>query len=206
MRIAGRVVAEMHEALRAALRPGVTTADLDRIARAVLDAAGDVELPRLPRVPRRDLSSVTTGDPRHPERAGSPRRRCDRDRLWRDRRRLARGCCVHRCGRHDLAAAQRLIDTAERSLAAAIEQMVAGRRLGDVSNAVQRVAEAAGAGSSMGTAAMASGRAMHEEPDVPNAGPSGRGPKLDIGVVLAIEPMLTLGAPTPGRSTTSGRS
>jgi methionyl aminopeptidase len=91
--------------------------------------------------------------------------------------------------------AQRLIDIAERSLAAAIGQMVAGHRLGDVSNAVQRVAEAAGAGIVDGYCGHGIGRAMHEDPDVPNVGPPGRGPKLDVGVVLAIEPMLTLGHP-----------
>ena len=197
MRIAGRVVAEMHEALRAALRPGVTTADLDRIARAVLERRGATSnflgYHGYPGV----ICASVNDEVIH----GIPS-----ERVLHDGDVIGIDCGAIVDGWHGDAAftagvgtispaAQRLIDTAERSLAAAIEQMVAGRRLGDVSNAVQRVAEAAGAGIVDGYCGHGIGRAMHEEPDVPNVGPSGRGPKLDIGVVLAIEPMLTLGDP-----------
>jgi methionyl aminopeptidase len=197
MRTAGRVVAEMHDALRAALRPGVTTADLDRIARAVLERRGATSnflgYHGYPCV----ICTSVNDEVIH----GIPS-----DRVLLDGDVIGIDCGAVVDGWHGDAAftagvgsiapeAQRLIDTAERSLAAAIGQMIAGRRVGDVSNAVQRVAEAAGAGIVDGYCGHGIGRAMHEEPDVPNAGPSGRGPKLDVGVVLAIEPMLTLGGP-----------
>jgi methionyl aminopeptidase len=197
MRIAGRVVAEMHEALRTALRPGVTTADLDRIARAVLERRGATSN----FLGYYGYPSVICASVNDEVIHGIPSQRVlhDGDVIGIDCGAIVdgwHGDAAFTAGVGSIAPeAQQLIDTAERSLAAAIAQMVAGRRVGDVSNAVQRVAEAAGVGIVDGYCGHGIGRAMHEEPDVPNVGPSGRGPKLDIGVVLAIEPMLTLGAP-----------
>ena len=102
---------------------------------------------------------------------------------------------------------QRLIEVAERSLDAAIEQMVAGRTLGDLGHAVQRVIEGAGLWVVDGYSGHAIGRAMHEAPSVPNVGWPGRGPTLRVGNVLAIEPMVARRAPpTPTCSTTTGPS
>ncbi|MGD9702764.1 MAG: type I methionyl aminopeptidase [Acidimicrobiia bacterium] len=197
MRVAGRVVAEMHEAMRAALRPGVTTGDLDRIGRAVLERRGATSnflgYHGYPAV----ICASVNDEVIH----GIPG-----ERVLHEGDVVGIDCGAVVDGWHGDAAfsagvgtispeAEQLIAVAERSLVAAIEQMQVGRRLGDVSHAVQRVAEAAGAGIVDGYCGHGIGRAMHEEPDVPNTGKAGRGPKLAAGVVLAIEPMLTLGGP-----------
>jgi methionyl aminopeptidase len=86
-----------------------------------------------------------------------------------------------------------LIDACKAGLAAAIEQCRAGRRLGDVSHAVQEAVEARGYGVVRSLVGHGVGRAMHEDPQIPNYGPPGRGPKLAPGMVFAIEPMITAG-------------
>ncbi len=91
------------------------------------------------------------------------------------------------------AEAQRLIDTADRALVAAIAAMRPGGALGDVGAAVEAVVAAAGYGSPRDYCGHGIGRAMHEEPDVENRGRRGKGPRLEPGVVLAIEPMLIAG-------------
>ena len=91
------------------------------------------------------------------------------------------------------ADAQRLIDVADAALAAAIQQMRPGRTLGDVGHAVERVVKDAGYGSPRDFCGHGIGTAMHEDPDVENRGRPGRGLGLDVGVVLAIEPMLIEG-------------
>jgi len=89
--------------------------------------------------------------------------------------------------------AQRLIDICEQSLRAGIEECRSGNRLGDISHAVQEVVEAAGFSVVRALVGHGVGRSMHEEPQIPNYGPAGRGPKLAPGMVFAIEPMITAG-------------
>ncbi|UFR01271.1 type I methionyl aminopeptidase [Streptomyces sp. Go40/10] len=84
----------------------------------------------------------------------------------------------------------RLVETAERALAAAVEAAVAGNRIGDIAHAVGRVCRTAGFGIPQGFGGHGVGRRMHEEPEVPNEGRPGRGLPLRPGMVLAIEPML----------------
>ena len=97
MRRAGRVVAEMHEATREAAKPGVTTAELDAVARDVLDAPGrQVQLPALPGVSGGDLHVAQRHDrPRHPRRVHPRRRRHLVDRLWCHHRGLPRRRGLH---------------------------------------------------------------------------------------------------------------
>ena len=89
--------------------------------------------------------------------------------------------------------AQRLIDTADRALAAAVAAMLPGGSLGDVGAAVESVVASAHYGSPRDYCGHGIGRAMHEDPDVENRGRRGKGPRLEPGVVLAIEPMLIAG-------------
>ncbi|MCF8032588.1 MAG: type I methionyl aminopeptidase [Desulfarculaceae bacterium] len=89
--------------------------------------------------------------------------------------------------------AQALMDATESSLRAGIEQMRPGMRLGDVSAAVQKVAETAGYSVVRQFVGHGIGRALHEDPQVPNFGPPGRGIELKPGLVLAIEPMVNSG-------------
>jgi len=86
-----------------------------------------------------------------------------------------------------------LIGVCEQSLLAAIAQCRAGNRLGDISHAVQEVVEAEGFGVVRALVGHGVGRDMHEDPQIPNYGPPGRGPKLAAGMVFAIEPMITAG-------------
>lgn len=91
------------------------------------------------------------------------------------------------------AEAEGLIDACWKGLAAAIEQCRVGNRLGDVSHAVQQVVEARGFGVVRSLVGHGVGRQMHEDPQIPNYGPAGRGPRLAPGMVFAIEPMITAG-------------
>ncbi|WP_371668343.1 type I methionyl aminopeptidase [Streptomyces sp. NBC_00289] len=84
----------------------------------------------------------------------------------------------------------RLVETAERALAAGIEAAVVGNRVGDIAHAVGSVCRAAGYGIPDGFGGHGVGRRMHEDPPVPNEGRPGRGLRLRRGMVLAIEPML----------------
>lgn len=95
------------------------------------------------------------------------------------------------------AADLRLIETAERALAAGIEAAVVGNRIGDIAHAIGTVCRAAGYGIPDGFGGHGIGRHMHEDPSVPNEGRPGRGMRLRHGMVLAIEPML-IGGGTDG--------
>ncbi len=89
---------------------------------------------------------------------------------------------------------QRLLDVTKASLEAAIEQCQAGNRIGDISNAVQTVVEKAGFGIVREFVGHGIGRNMHEPPHVPNFGRQGQGRVLKPGLVIAIEPMVTIGS------------
>jgi methionyl aminopeptidase len=91
--------------------------------------------------------------------------------------------------------AKNLLEVTRNSLFDGVEQMVAGNHLGDVSNAIQRSVEANGLSVIRTLVGHGIGREMHEEPQVPNFGEAGRGPELEIGTVLAIEPMVNAGGP-----------
>jgi methionyl aminopeptidase len=192
MRAAGRVVAEMHEVIRAAARPGVTTLTLDAMARAVLAQRGALSnflgYHGFPAVICASVNDeVVHGIP-------GPRVLEDGDLLSID-------CGAIINGWHGDAAfsmpigtpradTERLIATADRALAAAVAAMTPGGHLEDIGAAVDAVVSAAGYGSPREYCGHGIGRAMHEDPDVENRGKRGRGPVLEPGVVLAIEPML----------------
>jgi methionyl aminopeptidase len=195
MRAAGRVVAEMHEAIRAAARPGVTTMHLDRVARDVLAArkatSNFLDYHGFPAV----ICASVNDELIH----GIPN-----ERPLRDGDIVSIDCGAIVNGWHGDAAftmavgeidddARRLIDAADRALAAAVAAMQPGGHLGDVGAAVESVVNAAGYGSPRDYCGHGIGRAMHEEPDVENRGRRGKGPRLEPGVVLAIEPMLIAG-------------
>ena len=89
--------------------------------------------------------------------------------------------------------ARRLLRTTEESLHSAVEQCVAGNRLGDVSSAIQRHVEEEGFSIVRSLVGHGIGRSMHEEPQIPNYGKPGTGVLLEEGMVLAVEPMVTAG-------------
>ncbi len=91
------------------------------------------------------------------------------------------------------ALADKLLDVTKASLFAAVEQCRPGNRLGDVSHAVQECVEAEGLSIVRSLVGHGIGRAMHEEPQIPNYGDPGKGPLLEEGMVLAVEPMVNAG-------------
>jgi methionyl aminopeptidase len=93
------------------------------------------------------------------------------------------------------AGVQNLLAGTEESLHAGVAKCRPGNRLGDVSSAIQQVAEGAGLSVVRSLVGHGVGRSMHEDPQVPNYGKPGKGPLLEEGMVLAIEPMMTSGRP-----------
>jgi methionyl aminopeptidase len=91
--------------------------------------------------------------------------------------------------------AQRLLDACQAALEAGIEEARPGNRIGDISSAVQRTTEAAGFSVVRSLVGHGIGRSMHEEPQIPNFGEPGHGPLLAPGMTLAIEPMINAGTP-----------
>jgi len=91
------------------------------------------------------------------------------------------------------ASVQKLITVTKESLYLGIQQMVSGNRIGDISFAIQQHAEKNGFGVVRELVGHGLGKNMHEEPEVPNYGKRGDGPKLKEGMVLAIEPMINMG-------------
>jgi methionyl aminopeptidase len=195
MRRAGRVVAEMHEECARAAKPGVTTLEIDRVAREVIERRGA----RSNFLNYHGFPAVICTSPNNVIVHGIPG-----DYVLEDGDILSIDCGAIIEGWHADAAltvpvgevddeSQRLIDVTKRSLDAAIDQVVAGNRLGDVGAAVEDVAEAAGFTVVREYVGHGIGTAMHEEPDVPNYGSPGRGMRLRAGMVLAIEPMVNAG-------------
>ena len=90
---------------------------------------------------------------------------------------------------------KKLLAVTRESLERAIDKVRVGNRLGDISAAVQEHVEGVGFGIVREFSGHGIGTALHEEPHVPNFGPAGKGPKLKPGMVLAVEPMVSLGSP-----------
>ena len=200
MRRAGKVVAEMHARIRDAVKPGVTTMTLDKIARDVIDRNGarsnflNYGHPPFP--------AVICSSPNHVIVHGIP----SDDVVLDEGDIVSIDCGAIIQGYHGDAAntwpvgqvsdeAARLLKTTEESLWAGIEQMRDGNRISDIGHAVQSVAEAAGFSVVREYVGHAIGTAMHEKPEVPNYGPPGKGPKLRSGNVFAVEPMVNVGSP-----------
>ena len=195
MRRAGRVVAEMHDRIGRAVRPGVTLADLDAIGREVLARRGATSnflgYHGYPAVICASVNDVVVH--------GIPG---DRALLAGDIVSIDCGAVVD--GYHGDAAftapvdavdpaSQRLIDVTRRALEAGIAELVPGSHLGDLGAAVQRTVEAAGFSVARGYTGHGIGTAMHEPPDVPNTGRRGKGEAVVAGDVYAVEPMVCAG-------------
>ena len=196
MRKAGRVVAEMHDKIRAAVRPGVSTADLDRVGREVIDRNGA----RSNFLNYHGFPAVICTSPNSMIVHGIPSETC----ILEEGDLISIDCGAIIQGWHGDAAftmgvgtltdeAAKLIQVTEESLWAGIQAMVEGNRISDIGHAVQTVAEGAGFSVVREYVGHAIGTAMHEKPEVPNYGDPGRGPKLRVGDVFAVEPMVNVG-------------
>ncbi|MFG2636856.1 type I methionyl aminopeptidase [Streptomyces sp. NPDC048362] len=201
MHAAGQVVARALTAARDAARVGVSLLELDEVAREVLREAGASSpflgyRPSFAPTPFPAVLCTSVNDAIvHGVPTGYRLRDGDLVSLdcgatldgWAGDSALS--FVVGRPRPADL----RLIDTAERALAAGIEAAVVGHRVGDIAHAIGRVCRAAGYGIPEDFGGHGIGRRMHEDPGVPNEGRPGRGLPLRPGLVIAIEPMLIAG-------------
>jgi methionyl aminopeptidase len=197
MRRAGRVVAEMHDEIRKAIRPGVTTGQLDQIGRDVIERRGASSN----FLGYHGYPAVICASPNHVIVHGIPD-----GYVLEEGDIISIDCGAVVDGYHGDAAftapvgkvtdeAVRLIEVTDASLEAGIEQLVDGNHLGDVGHAVQSVVEAAGYSVVREYVGHAIGTQMHERPEVPNFGRPGKGAKLRVGNVFAVEPMVNVGQP-----------
>lgn len=192
---AGRILADCLQSLGERARPGVTTAELNRFAERFIRERGgeptflgyrgfpasictspnDMVVHGIPgryRVAETDILSIDVGVTLDGYVADSALT-------------LAMG---------DVGDEARcLLDATRESLEAGLAECRTGRRLGDVSHAVQEVVEAAGFNVVRSLVGHGVGREMHEDPQIPNYGDAGRGPRLEAGMVFAIEPMVNAG-------------
>jgi methionyl aminopeptidase len=196
MRRAGRVVAEMHDRIRSALRPGVTTLQLDWIGREVLE--------------RRDAGSNFLGYHGYPAViCASPNdvvvHGIPDGRVLDDGDIVSIDCGAIVDGYHGDAAftagvgtidaeAERLVDVTRRALEVGIAELRPGGRLGDLGAAIEATVGRAGFSVVRDYVGHGIGTAMHEPPDVPNFGKPGRGKKVTAGDVFAVEPMVCAGS------------
>ena len=202
MHEAGRIVAEMLAACRAAVRPGVTTGELDRIAADVLRRHGATSnfkgygVPVLPPFPGVICTSVNEqvvhGIP-------GKRRLKEGEILSIDAGAIVEGWHADAAVTVPVgevsAQAATLIAVTDEALRRAIGAAVVGKRLGDIGAAVQRFVEAQGFSVVRNYVGHGIGRAMHEEPQVPNYGAPERGLQIKEGLCIAIEPMVNIGGP-----------
>jgi methionyl aminopeptidase len=194
---AGELVADTIALLGEHVRPGITTGELDRLANEYIREHGGVPtslgyrgfpastcispnamvvhgIPGDYEVKEGDLISVDVG--------------ITLDGLVAD---SAYTFAVEKIGSKE----RKLLGVGQKALAAGIEQARAGNRVGDISHAVQQVVEDAGFSVVRSLVGHGVGRSYHEEPQIPNFGEPGRGPLLQAGMTLAIEPMITAGGP-----------
>jgi methionyl aminopeptidase len=195
MRGAGAIVARVLAETSAAVRPGITTEELDRIAaRIIRSMGGTPSFLGYHGYPATICTSVNE-EIVH----GIPGKRVlregdvisiDAGAIWQG---YQGDAAVTVAVGQVSPEAERLMQVTRQALEAGIAAARAGQRLGDVSHAIEMVARAAGFEVVREYGGHGIGRAMHEEPRILNWGPPGRGLRLRPGMTLALEPMLTLG-------------
>lgn len=195
MRDAGKIVAETLAEVQKAVKPGASTLELDRIAEQYIKGRGAIPtfkgyngfpgnicasineqvvhgIPGLKKLKNGDNVSIDIGAVINGYNGDA--------------------AVTVAVGEVD-AEMQKLLNATEQSLYQGIEKAIAGNRLGDISHAIQSYAEEYGYGVVRDYVGHGIGRKMHEDPQVPNYGFPGRGPRLKSGMTLAIEPMINLG-------------
>ncbi|MFC1454226.1 type I methionyl aminopeptidase [Verrucomicrobiota bacterium] len=197
MRVAGKITAKVFEKIANYICPGITTAEIDQFAIASIKEYGAKSaflgyrgypgsvcisvndevvhgIPGNRRIQIGDIVSIDIG--------------VVVDSFYGD---MAKTIMI---GVHDPKTIS-LVNTAEKALCAGIAKAVAGNHLSDVSHAIETCASQNGFSVVREFVGHGIGRKMHEEPQIPNFGPPGKGPELKEGMTLAIEPMLNMGAP-----------
>jgi methionyl aminopeptidase len=196
MRRSGEALRQVHEAVRPLVVAGASTMDLENAAAAKMDALQATSAFKgyhgFPAVLCTSINSeVVHGIP------SSKRILADGDIISIDCGVIVGGyysdCAVTYPVGTPSAATKKLLDVTRASLEKAIQQAQVGGRLFDISATVQEMCEAEGFGVVKEFVGHGIGRSMHEDPQVPNFGTRGKGPRLKAGMVLAIEPMINAG-------------
>lgn len=196
MRKAGHVLADVMDRLRVFVKPGMSTSEIDEeVERIIVERRATPAFKGYRGFPATACISINEevvhGIP-------SPARRLkEGDIVGLDLGCIVEGYyadCAFTLAIGEIPpAVQKLVDVTRESLELAIAQCWPGRRLGDVSHAVQSHVERHGLAVVRAFVGHGIGRHLHEEPQIPNFGEPGRGPQLKTGMVLAIEPMVTMG-------------
>ena len=195
MRIAGRIVAETLELMRESIRPGITTLELDTIAEAHIKKSGGIPAFKgYNGFPASICSSINEqvvhGIP------GSTVLK-DGDIIGIDIGAVYEGYYGDAARSYGIGhiddEIEKLLRVTEESFFAGIEYALEGNRLSDISNRIQKHVESNGFSIVRDFVGHGIGSNMHEEPQIPNYGPLGKGPRLVAGMTLAIEPMVNLG-------------
>lgn len=198
MRRSGQVLAQVHEAVRQAVKPGVSTMDLEKVAeRKIAELGGKPAFKGYMDYPACLCTSVNN-EVIH----GIP----SVTKVLRNGDVVSVDCGVILDGYYSDAAVthavgtptpavRKLLDVTKASLEQAIQEVQVGQTLGDIGAAVQELCEAEGFGVVREFVGHGIGKKMHEDPQVPNYGKRGKGTKLRAGMVLAIEPMINAGGP-----------
>jgi methionyl aminopeptidase len=195
MAAAGEILVKCMNLLAGKVRPGVTTADLDAAAEKFIRSQGATPAFK----GYRGFPGSICASPNHMVVHGIPGKfkLTKGDILSVDIGVVKDGWVADAARTFGVgeisAVAARLLAVTEEALFRAVEQCRAGNRLGDVSHAVQAHVEANGFSIVRSLVGHGIGRNMHEEPQIPNYGPPGRGIVLEEGMVLAVEPMVTAG-------------
>lgn len=197
MAAAGAVHARCMQMIIAKVRPGVTTAELDQAAEKFIRSQGAVPTFKGFRgfpgsICASPNSMVVHGIPGPYELQNGDILSVDIGVTldgW-----VADGASTIPVGEID-PTTERLLKVTKESLELAVAQMVPGNRVSDISNAVQTHVEAAGFSIIRSLVGHGVGKDMHEEPQIPNYGSSGRGPEIEAGMVFAVEPMVNVGEP-----------
>lgn len=196
MREAGRIAARALRLVGEAVRPGITTGELDRLAEEIIRDAG--ALPAFKGYHGFPATLCTSVNEQIVHGIPGRRRLNEGEILSVDVGSILDGyygdtAATFPVGEIDAEAA-RLLRVTRESLAAGIDACRSGNHLGDIGAAVQSVAEAEGFAVVREYVGHGIGRAMHEDPNVPNFGIPGQGVALKDGMVLAIEPMVNAGS------------
>jgi methionyl aminopeptidase len=196
MRASGRILRQVHQAVEAAVKPGASTMDLERVAEAKIKELGGKPAFKGYNDYPACLCTSVNNEVIH----GIPSEK----KVLQDGDIVSVDCGVILDGYYSDAAvthgvgsispeARKLLDVTKASLAQAIKEAQVGSTLGDIGAAVQELCEAEGFGVVRDFVGHGIGKSMHEDPQVPNYGKRGKGAKLKAGMVLAIEPMINAG-------------
>ena len=196
MRRAGRIVADTRQLVVEAVRPGVTTDDLDEVAAKHIAEQGATSNFKGYRGFPKTICASINEEVVH----GIPGKRVlkegdlvslDFGAIWEGYH--GDSAITVFCGEPPSGEAEKLVRITEEALQAGISQIKEGNRLSDIGHAVQQVIEGAGLSVVREYVGHGIGQSMHEDPQIPNYGEPGRGPALKPGMVLAVEPMVNMG-------------